>query len=86
MRLLDWNCSLQPEYIPWDLSYERESSHSGLSGGRSRARIASAALPGRPVACRGLGEGADGGFITGSDYLVDGGVTASYFYGALAPQ
>lgn len=30
--------------------------------------------------------GADGGFITGSDFLMDGGVTASYFYGELAPQ
>jgi NAD(P)-dependent dehydrogenase (short-subunit alcohol dehydrogenase family) len=28
--------------------------------------------------------GADGAFITGSDFLVDGGVTASYFYGELA--
>jgi NAD(P)-dependent dehydrogenase (short-subunit alcohol dehydrogenase family) len=30
--------------------------------------------------------GADGAFITGSDFLMDGGVTASYFYGDLAPQ
>jgi len=30
--------------------------------------------------------GPDGGFITGSDFLTDGGVTASYFYGELAPQ
>jgi hypothetical protein len=30
--------------------------------------------------------GSDGGFITGSDILMDGGVTASYFYGELAPQ
>jgi NAD(P)-dependent dehydrogenase (short-subunit alcohol dehydrogenase family) len=30
--------------------------------------------------------GPDGGFITGSDILIDGGVTASYFYGELAPQ
>jgi NAD(P)-dependent dehydrogenase (short-subunit alcohol dehydrogenase family) len=29
--------------------------------------------------------GADGGFITGSDFLMDGGVTASYWYGELAP-
>jgi NAD(P)-dependent dehydrogenase (short-subunit alcohol dehydrogenase family) len=29
---------------------------------------------------------ADGAFITGSDFLMDGGVTASYFYGELAPQ
>ncbi len=30
--------------------------------------------------------GADGAFITGSDVLMDGGVTASFFYGELAPR
>ena len=30
--------------------------------------------------------GPDGAFITGSDVLMDGGVTASYFYGDLAQQ
>jgi len=30
--------------------------------------------------------GADGGFITGSDFLMDGGVTAAYWYGELAPR
>ena len=30
--------------------------------------------------------GADGAFITGSDVLMDGGVTAAYWYGELAPQ
>jgi NAD(P)-dependent dehydrogenase (short-subunit alcohol dehydrogenase family) len=30
--------------------------------------------------------GPDVGFITGSDLLMDGGVTASYFFGELAPQ
>lgn len=29
--------------------------------------------------------GADGAFITGSDFLMDGAVTASYWYGDLAP-
>lgn len=29
--------------------------------------------------------GPEGSFITGSDFLMDGGVTASYFYGELAP-
>jgi len=29
--------------------------------------------------------GPDGGFITGSDFLMDGGVTASYRFGDLAP-
>jgi hypothetical protein len=28
--------------------------------------------------------GKDGGFITGSDFLMDGGVTAAYLYGTLA--
>ncbi|GAB1692556.1 SDR family oxidoreductase [Krasilnikovia sp. M28-CT-15] len=30
--------------------------------------------------------GPDGGYITGSDLLMDGGVTASYFFGDLAPR
>lgn len=30
--------------------------------------------------------GPDGAFITGSDFLMDGGVTAAYWYGALAPD
>ncbi len=30
--------------------------------------------------------GPDGGFITGSDFLIDGGVTATYWFGELAPQ
>jgi hypothetical protein len=30
--------------------------------------------------------GADRAFITGSDFLMDGGVTASYFFGELAPE
>ncbi|MHB8622976.1 MAG: SDR family oxidoreductase [Sulfuricaulis sp.] len=29
--------------------------------------------------------GSDGAFITGSDFLMDGGVTASYWFGELAP-
>jgi NAD(P)-dependent dehydrogenase (short-subunit alcohol dehydrogenase family) len=30
--------------------------------------------------------GPDGGFISGSDFLMDGGVTAAYWYGELAPN
>jgi hypothetical protein len=29
--------------------------------------------------------GPGGAFITGSDFLIDGGVTAAYFYGDLNP-
>jgi hypothetical protein len=30
--------------------------------------------------------GTDGGFITGGDFLMDGGVIAAYWFGELAPQ
>jgi hypothetical protein len=30
--------------------------------------------------------GPDGAFITGSGFLMDGGVTASYWHGDLAPK
>ena len=30
--------------------------------------------------------GPDGGFITGSDFLMDGGVTAAFRFGDLAPS
>lgn len=30
--------------------------------------------------------GSDGGFITGSDFLMDGGVTSAYLFGELAPK
>ena len=30
--------------------------------------------------------GPDGAFITGSDFLMDGGVTAAYWYGELASK
>jgi hypothetical protein len=30
--------------------------------------------------------GPEGTFITGSDFLMDGGVTAAYWYGELAPE
>jgi hypothetical protein len=30
--------------------------------------------------------GADGAFITGSDFLMDGGVTSSYWFGELTPK
>ena len=29
---------------------------------------------------------ADGGLISGSNFLMDGGVTAAYWFGELAPQ
>ena len=44
-----------------------------------------AGTPDEVATVAGLLMGADGAFITGSDFLMDGGVTASYWFGELAP-
>lgn len=44
-----------------------------------------AGTPDEVAALAALIMGLEGGFITGSDFLIDGGATASYFYGELAP-
>jgi len=45
-----------------------------------------AGTPDEIAALAALLMGPDGTFITGSDFLIDGGVTASYFYGELAAK
>ena len=48
-----------------------------------------AARAGTPDEIGALGAflmGPNGAFITGSDLLIDGGVTAAYFYGDLKPS
>lgn len=45
-----------------------------------------AGTPDEIAALAALIMGPDGTFITGSDFLIDGGVTASWFYGELAPS
>ena len=54
---------------------------------KGRTLIISASRhPRRSRTRRRTAHGPDGAFITGSGILIDGGVTASYFYGELAPQ
>ena len=48
--------------------------------------IGRAGTPDEVAAVGALLMGPDGGFITGSDFLMDGGVTASWFYGPLNPS
>lgn len=45
-----------------------------------------AGTPDEIAALAALLMGPEGAFITGSDFLIDGGVTASYFYGDLQPE
>lgn len=58
-------------------------------GYRRMIELSAAGRPGTPDEVGTVGAllmGPDGGFITGSDFLMDGGVTAAYWYGALAPD
>jgi NAD(P)-dependent dehydrogenase (short-subunit alcohol dehydrogenase family) len=58
-------------------------------GYRRMIAVSAAGRPGTPdevATVAALLMGPDGGFITGSDFLMDGGVTAAYWYGDLAPR
>jgi len=48
--------------------------------------VGRAAPPDEVATVGALLMGADGTFITGSDFLMDGGVTAAYWFGDLAPK
>ena len=58
-------------------------------GYRRMIEVSAAGRAGTPDEVGNVGAllmGSDGGFITGSDILMDGGVTAAYWYGELAAQ
>jgi NAD(P)-dependent dehydrogenase (short-subunit alcohol dehydrogenase family) len=58
-------------------------------GYRRMIKLSAAGRAGTPDEVGTVGAllmGPDGAFITGSDFLMDGGVTAAYWYGDLAPQ
>ena len=58
------------------------------AGYRRMMELCAAGRAGTPDEVGAVGAllmGADGAFITGSDFLMDGGVTAAYRYGELAP-
>jgi NAD(P)-dependent dehydrogenase (short-subunit alcohol dehydrogenase family) len=58
-------------------------------GYRRMIQVSAAGRAGTPDEVGTVGAllmGPDGGFITGSDILMDGGVTAAYWYGELAPR
>lgn len=58
------------------------------AGYRRMVELSPAGRAGTPDEVAGVAAlllGSDGAFITGSDVLMDGGVTASWFYGDLAP-
>jgi NAD(P)-dependent dehydrogenase (short-subunit alcohol dehydrogenase family) len=59
------------------------------AGYRRMIEVSAAGRAGTPDEVGTVGAllmGPDGTFITGSDFLIDGGVTAAYWYGELAPK
>jgi len=66
-----------------------ELSGPRAEGYRRMLEVSPAGRAGTPDEVGNVGAllmGPDGGFITGSDILMDGGVTAAYWFGDLAPQ
>ena len=80
--------TISPGIICTPLAKEELAGPRG-PGYRRMLELSSAGRIGTPDEVGTVGAlliGPDGGFITGSDFLMDGGVTASYWYGELAPQ
>ena len=63
-----------------------EAVRWGTRGAIELSAAGRADTPGEVANVGALLMGPDGAFITGGDFLMDGGVTASYFFGELAPH
>lgn len=80
--------TISPGIIFTPLAREELSGPRG-EGYRRMIALSPAKRGGTPDEVAAVGAllmGADGAFITGSDFLMDGGVTAAYWYGDLAPK
>lgn len=80
--------AISPGIIMTPLANDELSGPRG-AGYRRMIEVSAAGRAGTPdevATVAALLMGSDGGFITGSDFLMDGGVTAAYWYGDLAPQ
>ena len=80
--------TISPGIIITPLANEELSGPRG-DGYRRMLEISPAGRAGTPDEVGVVGAllmGPDGAFISGSDFLMDGGVTSAYWYGELAPQ
>lgn len=80
--------TISPGIIFTPLAHDELSGPRG-AGYRRMTDLCPAGRGGTPdevEAVAALLMGPEGTFFTGSDILMDGGVTASYFYGELAPS
>lgn len=79
--------TISPGIIITPLAKDELSGPRG-EGYRRMIELSAAGRAGTPDEVGTVGAllmGEEGGFITGSDFLMDGGVTAAYWYGDLAP-
>ena len=80
--------TISPGIVITPLAKDELSGPRG-EGYRRMIEVCAAGRAGTPDEIGNLGAllmGADGTFITGSDFLIDGGVTAAYRFGELAPK
>src|SRR3954447_27742 len=80
--------TISPGIIMTPLAKDELTGPRG-EGYRRMIELSVAGRPGTPDEVGTVGAllmGPDGGFITGSDILMDGGVTSAYGYGELAPR
>ena len=80
--------TISPGVIMTPLAKDELTGPRG-EGYRRMIELSPAGRAGTPDEVAGVAAllmGPDGGFITGSDFLMDGGVTASYWFGELAPK
>ena len=80
--------TISPGIIITPLAKEELNGPRGDGYGRmiNLCAIGRAGTPDEVANVAALLMGEDGGFITGSDFLMDGGVTAAYWYGELSPN
>jgi NAD(P)-dependent dehydrogenase (short-subunit alcohol dehydrogenase family) len=79
--------AISPGIIMTPLANDELSGPRG-EGYRRMISVSAAGRAGTPdevASVAALMMGPEGGFISGSDFLMDGGVTAAYWYGDLAP-
>jgi NAD(P)-dependent dehydrogenase (short-subunit alcohol dehydrogenase family) len=80
--------TISPSIIFTPLARDELNGPRG-EGYRRMIELSAAGRVGTPDEVGGVAAllmGPDGAFITGSDFLMDGGVTAAYWYGELAPK
>ncbi|MBL0405662.1 SDR family oxidoreductase [Microvirga aerilata] len=80
--------TISPGIIITPLAKDELEGPRGL-GYRRMIELSAAGRAGTPDEVGTVGAllmGPDGAFITGSDFLMDGGVTAAYWFGELAPK